>query len=150
MVGAGADRVDKKADIGQRDRAGAVAACRAADLRIVVITGDHPDTGLARAIVRRAGIGAGEVLTGSGSRHWTPKRWRAGVDVCARIAPQQKLDEFENEPPEKDLMRRPLRAPGASLSGREAVVSARAQGIGICNFDLRQTHSGMKRTDCAP
>ncbi|RZJ85469.1 MAG: cation-translocating P-type ATPase [Massilia sp.] len=71
----------------------AVAACRAAGLRIVMITGDHPDT--ARAIARQAGIGVGETLTGAQIAALDGEalaRRLDGVDVCARIAPQQKLD----------------------------------------------------------
>ncbi len=230
----------------------AVAACRAAGLRIVMITGDHPET--ARAIARQAGIGAGEALTGAQIAALDTEalaRRLDGIDVCARIAPQQKLDivqalqrggavvamtgdgvndapalraanvgvamgrrgtdvareaaeltllddrfaslveaiaagrrifgnmrksmcyvmamhvpiagmallpvllgwpvllyplhivflelvidpacslAFENEPPEKDLMRRPPRAPGEPLFGREAVVSALVQGTWV-------------------
>ncbi len=71
----------------------AVAGCREAGLRIVMITGDHPET--ARAIARQAGIGSGGTLTGAEiaalDEHALVRRLD-GVDVCARIAPQQKLD----------------------------------------------------------
>jgi Ca2+-transporting ATPase len=40
----------------------AVASCRRAGIRVVMITGDHPDT--ARAIARRAGIDADAIATG--------------------------------------------------------------------------------------
>lgn len=66
----------------------AVAACRAAGLRIVMITGDHPET--ARAIARQAGIGAGEALTGAQIAALDGEalaRRLDGIDVCARIAP---------------------------------------------------------------
>jgi Ca2+-transporting ATPase len=71
----------------------AVASCREAGLRIVMITGDHPET--ARAIARQAGIGSGGTLTGiqiAALDGDTLARRLEGIDVCARIAPQQKLD----------------------------------------------------------
>jgi Ca2+-transporting ATPase len=75
----------------------AVAACRAAGLRVVMITGDHPET--ARAIARQAGLGAADgspegVLGGKEIDELDDAalaRRLAGVAVCARIAPQQKL-----------------------------------------------------------
>ncbi|MEX5746232.1 cation-translocating P-type ATPase [Massilia sp. X63] len=73
----------------------AVAACRAAGLRVVMITGDHPET--ARAIARQAGLQAGTpdaVLTGAQIAALDDAalaRRLEGADVCARIAPQQKL-----------------------------------------------------------
>ena len=74
------------------DIPGAVAACREAGLRVVMITGDHPQT--ARAIARQAGLGDEEVLTGAQIEALDGEalaRRLDGVDVCARIAPQQKL-----------------------------------------------------------
>ena len=71
----------------------AVASCLRAGLRIVMITGDHPET--ARAIARQAGIGSGEALTGAQIAALDGDalaRRLEGVDVCARIAPQQKLN----------------------------------------------------------
>lgn len=73
----------------------AVAECRAAGIRVVMITGDYPAT--ARAIARQAGLAAGddaEVLTGSAiaAMDDAALRERIGqVSVCARIAPDQKL-----------------------------------------------------------
>jgi len=71
----------------------AVAACRAAGMRIVMITGDHPET--ARAIARQAGIGDEQVITGAqiaALDGGTLARRLDGVAVCARIAARQKLD----------------------------------------------------------
>lgn len=73
----------------------AVAACRGAGLRVVMITGDHPET--ARAIARQAGLDAGApdaVLTGAAIAALDDAglaRRLADTDVCARVAPQQKL-----------------------------------------------------------
>ncbi len=72
----------------------AVAECRAAGIRVVMITGDHPAT--ARAIAGQAGLAGadGEVLTGDEIAALDDAALRermAGVSVCARIAPAQKL-----------------------------------------------------------
>ncbi len=72
----------------------AVAECRAAGIRVVIITGDYPAT--ARAIAQQAGLatGAGEVLSGEEIAVLDDAALRerlAGVNVCARIAPEQKL-----------------------------------------------------------
>jgi Ca2+-transporting ATPase len=70
----------------------AVRECRSAGIRVVMITGDHPET--ARAIAAQAGIEHEKVMTG-------PELARLGepsllerapeVSVFARITPQQKL-----------------------------------------------------------
>jgi P-type Ca2+ transporter type 2C len=70
----------------------AVAECRSAGIRVVMITGDHPET--ARAIARQAGIEHGTVMTGAELARLDEHslRARAGeVSVFARITPQQKL-----------------------------------------------------------
>lgn len=70
----------------------AIAECHAAGVRVVMITGDHPET--ARAIAREAGILAQQVLTGEQLAQMNDAelslRARA-VNVFARIAPTQKL-----------------------------------------------------------
>ena len=72
----------------------AVAECRAAGIRVVMITGDYPAT--ARAIARQAGLAGrdGDVLSGDEMATLGDEALRdrmATVSVCARIAPQQKL-----------------------------------------------------------
>lgn len=72
----------------------AVAECRAAGIRVVMITGDYPAT--ARAIARQAGLADGDadVLTGDEIATLDDEALRrrmADVRVCARIAPEQKL-----------------------------------------------------------
>jgi Ca2+-transporting ATPase len=77
----------------------AVAECRAAGLRVLMITGDYPAT--ARAIARQAGLvtpadgaGSDDVLSGDEIAVLDDAALRARlatVRVCARIAPDQKL-----------------------------------------------------------
>ncbi len=72
----------------------AVAECRAAGIRVVMITGDYPAT--ARAIAHQAGLAErdGDVLSGDEIATLSDKALRermANVSVCARIAPEQKL-----------------------------------------------------------
>jgi Ca2+-transporting ATPase len=70
----------------------AVRACQAAGVRVMMITGDYPET--ARAIAAQAGIAPLETLTGAelDTLDDTALSHRlAGVGVCARIQPRQKL-----------------------------------------------------------
>ncbi len=70
----------------------AVAECRRAGIRVVMITGDHAAT--ARAIATEAGIAAGDVLTGDDMAALDDaalaQRLKT-VTVFARIMPEQKL-----------------------------------------------------------
>ncbi len=70
----------------------AVAACRSAGIRVVMITGDYPAT--ARAIAREAGLSADDVVTGeelgSLSEGALALRLRTAT-VFARTMPEQKL-----------------------------------------------------------
>jgi sodium/potassium-transporting ATPase subunit alpha len=76
----------------------AVARCKDAGVRVILITGDHPDT--ARAIAGLAGIlppdaGADAVLTGDLLEKLREddlvERLRGGLNVFARTTPEQKL-----------------------------------------------------------
>ena len=72
----------------------AVAECRAAGIRVVMITGDYPAT--ARAIAKQAGLADpdGGLLSGDEMATLSELALRqrmASVSVCARIAPEQKL-----------------------------------------------------------
>jgi len=70
----------------------AVAECARAGVRVVMITGDSPET--ARAIARQAGLPAGDVVTGkeveSLGDEGLQRRLR-GAAVFARTVPEQKL-----------------------------------------------------------
>ncbi|MBD8563615.1 cation-translocating P-type ATPase [Oxalobacteraceae sp. CFBP 8763] len=69
-----------------------VARCAEAGIRVVMITGDHPDT--ARAIARQAGLADTPVLTGAALDALGDAALDARIgalSICARIAPTQKL-----------------------------------------------------------
>jgi Ca2+-transporting ATPase len=70
----------------------AVALCRRAGMRVVMITGDFPGT--AREIARQAGIDGGAVLTGAEIDAMDDAALATAVErasVFARVRPQQKL-----------------------------------------------------------
>jgi Ca2+-transporting ATPase len=71
----------------------AVAQCRRAGIRVVMITGDYPGTAL--AIAQQAGIAVADgVLTGAQIRAMDDARFAAAIqhaDVFARILPEEKL-----------------------------------------------------------
>ncbi len=76
------------------EAAGAVAACKAAGIVPVMITGDHPAT--ARAIAARLGIveDGGRVLTGGELARMSVDQFEREVEairVYARINPEQKI-----------------------------------------------------------
>ncbi len=78
------------ADPPRQDAEAAVRACREAGIRVVMITGDHPET--AAAISRQVGIGNrdGSVDVVTGADLDTARI--EDVDVFARVEPAQKLD----------------------------------------------------------
>ena len=70
----------------------AVAECRSAGIRVVMITGDYPAT--ARAIAKQAGIDATEVLSGDDLEAMPDDQLAVRVkstSIFARIRPEQKL-----------------------------------------------------------
>ncbi|HVY79824.1 MAG TPA: cation-translocating P-type ATPase [Steroidobacteraceae bacterium] len=71
---------------------GAVRECRAAGIRVIMITGDYPET--ARAIARQAGIADGALITGDEVERMddvTLADAARSATVFARIKPNQKL-----------------------------------------------------------
>ena len=74
------------------EAAAALAVCRHAGIRVMMITGDYPGT--AKAIGTAVGLSADRLLTGSELASLTdaelPARLR-GVEICARVLPDQKL-----------------------------------------------------------
>jgi P-type Ca2+ transporter type 2C len=70
----------------------AIAECRAAGIRVVMITGDYPGTAL--AVAHAAGLDPGELMTGPELDRLTDAELRAciaKVNVFARVVPDQKL-----------------------------------------------------------
>lgn len=70
----------------------AVAQCLQAGVRVLMVTGDH--AGTAEAIARQAGLAAGATIEGPDLARMAPDALAArlaGVSVCARIVPGQKL-----------------------------------------------------------
>ncbi|TIS69917.1 MAG: cation-translocating P-type ATPase, partial [Mesorhizobium sp.] len=70
----------------------AVASCRSAGIRVVMITGDYPAT--AKAIARKAGLDVADVVTGEELRALSAADLSKAVKtttVFARIMPNQKL-----------------------------------------------------------
>jgi Ca2+-transporting ATPase len=108
----------------------AVAECRAAGIRVVMITGDYPAT--ARAIAHQAGLAtladsAGEILSGDEIATLGDEALRermATVSVCARIAPEQKLRIVQ------------------ALKGRGDIVAMTGDGVNDAPA-LRAAHVGV-------
>jgi Ca2+-transporting ATPase len=75
------------------EAAAAVATCRAAGIRPVMITGDHPRTAI--AVARSLGIDRGApAVTGAELSRMTPRELAAAArttDVYARVSPEHKL-----------------------------------------------------------
>jgi Ca2+-transporting ATPase len=70
----------------------AIADCHSARIKVIMITGDYPQT--ARVIANQAGLQGGETLTGDTIDAISDEALSAhlqSVSVCARISPHQKL-----------------------------------------------------------
>jgi Ca2+-transporting ATPase len=74
----------------------AIRQCKEAGIRVVMITGDHPQT--ATAIAEQAGIDTSTIMTGDTLRLLDPGQSGeqvARTSVFARVSPQQKLQIVE-------------------------------------------------------
>jgi Ca2+-transporting ATPase len=103
----------------------AVRECAAAGIRVVMITGDYPET--ARAIAKEAGLNASEILTGGELKALDDETLRARLrtcDVFARILPDQKLRIVE-------LLKANGEIVGMTGDGVNDAPSLRAAHIGI-------------------
>jgi P-type Ca2+ transporter type 2C len=70
----------------------AIADCHSASIKVIMITGDYPQT--ARVIANQAGLQGGETLTGDTLEAMSDEALSEHlqhVSVCARISPHQKL-----------------------------------------------------------
>lgn len=103
----------------------AVRQCRSAGIRVVMITGDYPET--ARAIARQAGIEAGEVVTGTMlaamDTDELARRVR-DIRIFARILPEQKLRIVEELKRQGEIV-------GMTGDGVNDAPSLKAADIGI-------------------
>lgn len=103
----------------------AVRQCRSAGIRVVMITGDYPET--ARAIARQAGIEAGEVVTGTMlaamDADELARRVR-DIRIFARILPEQKLRIVEELKRQGEIV-------GMTGDGVNDAPSLKAADIGI-------------------
>ncbi|HRP75136.1 MAG TPA: cation-translocating P-type ATPase [Rhodocyclaceae bacterium] len=81
------------ADPPREDVPGAIAQCRAAGVRVIMMTGDHPATAL--AIARQVGLSERpEIITGPEIASLSDDALRARIrqaDICARLQPEHKL-----------------------------------------------------------
>jgi Ca2+-transporting ATPase len=72
--------------------AGAIRACREAGIKVVMITGDHPET--ARAVAAEVGINSDRVLTGNEISRMSDEEVKNALKetfVFARVTPEDKL-----------------------------------------------------------
>ena len=80
------------ADPLRQSAADAVKECRSAGIRVVMITGDYPET--AAAIARQAGLDTSRVITGHALEDMSKEELKRDIstaNVFARIMPDQKL-----------------------------------------------------------
>lgn len=76
----------------RRDAAEAVRTCTKAGIRVLMMTGDYPET--ARAIAGEVGIPDGDVITGAEIAGFSDQELKpllARASVCARLLPEHKL-----------------------------------------------------------
>jgi Ca2+-transporting ATPase len=84
------------ADPLRADIPAAIAACHAAGIRVIMVTGDYPAT--AKAIASQAGLAAGDTVDGAALAAMDDAALRhclRTANICARITPDQKLRIIE-------------------------------------------------------
>jgi Ca2+-transporting ATPase len=72
--------------------AGAIRTCREAGIKVVMVTGDHPET--ARAVATQVGINSAKVLTGNEISKMSDEEVKSAFKetfVFARVTPEDKL-----------------------------------------------------------
>ena len=134
----------------------AVAECRSAGIRVVMITGDYPAT--ARAIAAQSGIDGGSVLSGNELETMDDETLRARVregSIFARIMPQQKLRIVEALKANGEIVAMTgdgvndapsLKAAhiGIAMGGRGTDVAREAASIVLLNDDFTSIVSAIK------
>jgi len=72
--------------------AGAIRTCREAGIKVIMVTGDHPET--ARAVAAQVGINSAKVLTGNEISKMSDEEVKKALKetfVFARVTPEDKL-----------------------------------------------------------
>ncbi len=130
-------------DPARPDVASAVRACEEAGIRVLMITGDHPNT--AAAICRDIGLGGGNPRVVSAEEHaahlvpeWLESNpsWLDGVHAIARCRPLQKLAVVQ-------AFRRSGRVVAVTGDGVNDVPALKAADIGIA-MGLRGTRGARE------
>jgi calcium-translocating P-type ATPase len=108
---------------------GAVAQCRQAGIKVIMVTGDHPPT--ARAIARQIGLLQGhspKVITGSQLRRMSPTQLQLALDLpevlFARVGVDQKMRSV------------------SALKAKGHIVAVTGDGVNDAPA-LRQAHIGI-------
>ena len=133
-----------------------VRQCQRAGIRVIMITGDHPQT--ARHIAAQAGITTEQVMTGKQVEelgHQELSRMIAHVQVFARVTPAQKLRLVETLKARSEIVAMTgdgvndapaLKAAhiGIAMGGRGTDVAREAASLVLLNDDLASVVAAIK------